>query len=360
MPLIDRLVARGFHVLLTTGTVSSSRVLASRLPAGATHQFLPVDAPRFVRRFFDHWRPDLALIAESELWPNLFHAAHERAIPLILVNARLSARSFGRWRRLPGAIGPLLRRVDLVLAQSRDDASRLSQLGAPRVRVAGNLKYDVPPPPVDPARLAELAAAVGSRPVWLAASTHPAEDEIVIDAHIRLAREHPGALTIIVPRHVGRGADIAALARAKGARAALRSRGEPIDRTTAVYVADTMGELGLFYRLAGVVFVGKSLGGAEGGQNPIEPAKLGAAVLHGPAVANFTEVYDALDTAAGAVVVDDEPSLARALGALFSNPADSRRLARAAGAAVGALGGATDAAMMALEPYMLNIEAKRR
>ena len=360
LPLIDRLVARGFHVLLTTGTVSSSRVLASRLPAGATHQFLPVDAPRFVRRFFDHWRPDLALIAESELWPNLFHAAHERAIPLILVNARLSARSFGRWRRLPGAIGPLLRRVDLVLAQSRDDASRLSQLGAPRVRVAGNLKYGVPPPPVDPARLAELAAAVGSRPVWLAASTHPAEDEIVIDAHIRLAREHPGALTIIVPRHVGRGADIAALARAKGARAALRSRGEPIDRTTAVYVADTMGELGLFYRLAGVVFVGKSLGGAEGGQNPIEPAKLGAAVLHGPAVANFTEVYDALDTAAGAVVVDDEPSLARALGALFSNPADSRRLARAAGAAVGALGGATDAAMMALEPYMLNIEAKRR
>ncbi len=140
----------------------------------------------------------------------------------------------------------------------------------------------------------------------------------------------------------------------------MRSRGEPIDRTTAVYVADTMGELGLFYRLAGVVFVGKSLGGAEGGQNPIEPAKLGAAVLHGPAVANFTEVYDALDTAAGAVVVDDEPSLARALGALFSNPADSRRLARAAGAAVGALGGATDAAMMALEPYMLNIEAKRR
>ena len=291
LPLIDRLVARGFHVLLTTGTVSSSRVLASRLPAGATHQFLPVDAPRFVRRFFDHWRPDLALIAESELWPNLFHAAHERAIPLILVNARLSARSFGRWRRLPGAIGPLLRRVDLVLAQSRDDASRLSQLGAPRVRVAGNLKYDVPPPPVDPARLAELAAAVGSRPVWLAASTHPAEDEIVIDAHIRLAREHPGALTIIVPRHA---------------------------------------------------------------------AKLGAAVLHGPAVANFTEVYDALDTAAGAVVVDDEPSLARALGALFSNPADSRRLARAAGAAVGALGGATDAAMMALEPYMLEIEAKRR
>ena len=360
LPLVDRLVARGIHVLLTTGTVSSSRVLSARLPAGATHQFLPVDAPRFVRRFFDHWRPDIALVAESELWPNLFHAAHERAIPLVLVNARLSPRSFGRWKRFPGAIAPLLRRVDLVLAQTRDDAARLVQLGAPRVRVAGNLKYDVPPLPVDSSRLAELAAAVGGRPTWLAASTHPAEDEIIVNAHVRLAIGHPGLLTIIAPRHVGRGAEIAALAESRGARAALRSRGQRIDRETGIYVADTMGELGLFYRLAGVVFVGKSLGGAEGGQNPIEPAKLGAAVLHGPAVGNFTEVYDALDSAGGAATVADGPALERALDGLFANPAESRRLARAGGVAVAGLGGATDAAMAALEPYVLQIEATRR
>ena len=360
LPLVDRLVARGIHVLLTTGTVSSSRVLSARLPAGATHQFLPVDAPRFVRRFFDHWRPDIALVAESELWPNLFHAAHERAIPLVLVNARLSPRSFGRWKRFPGAIAPLLRRVDLVLAQTRDDAVRLAQLGAPQVRVAGNLKYDVPPPPVDSSRLAELAAAVGARPTWLAASTHPAEDEIIVNAHVRLASGHPGLLTIIAPRHVGRGAEIAALAESRGARAALRSRGQRIGRETGIYVADTMGELGLFYRLAGVVFVGKSLGGAEGGQNPIEPAKLGAAVLHGPAVGNFTEVYDALDSAGGAATVADGPALERALDGLFANPAESRRLARAGGVAVAGLGGATDAAMAALEPYVLQIEATRR
>ena len=319
LPLVDRLVARGVNVLLTTGTVSSSRVLSARLPAGATHQFLPVDAPRFVRRFFDYWRPDIALVAESELWPNLFHAAHERAIPLVLVNARLSPRSFGRWKRFPGAIAPLLRRVDLVLAQTRDDAARLVQLGAPRVRVAGNLKYDVPPPPVDSSRLAELAAAVGGRPTWLAASTHPAEDEIIVNAHVRLAIGYPGLLTIIAPRHVGRGAEIAALAESRGARAALRSRGQRIDRETGIYVADTMGELGLFYRLAGVVFVGKSLGGAEGGQNPIEPGALGKAIVFGPNMQNFTDITRSFLLKDAAIQIRDPEELERVIDTLLQS-----------------------------------------
>jgi 3-deoxy-D-manno-octulosonic-acid transferase len=360
LPLVQRLIDRGFHVLVTTGTVSSAKIMAARLPAGATHQYAPIDVPAFIRRFMDHWKPDLVVIAESELWPNMLCETRRRSIPLVLVNARLSRRSFRRWRALPRMIGPLLARIDLILAQTKEDGVRLARLGAPRVQVAGNLKYDVPPPPINPANLAELTAAIGSRPTWLAASTHAAEDEIVIDAHIQLARERPRILTIVAPRHVARGVEIAALAGTKGVRTALRSRGEPIGANTALYIADTMGELGLFYRLASVVFVGKSLGGAIGGQNPIEPAKLGAAVLHGPDVANFGEVYEAIDRAKGAEMVGDAATLSRTLGVLLSDPAATRRMARAAGEAVEKLGGATNAVMMALEPFIMQLQLERR
>lgn len=360
LPLVARLIDKGFSVLVTTGTVTSSRILAQRLPAGAFHQFAPLDAPAFVARFLDHWRPDLFILAESEIWPNMIAAAHARGAPIIMVNARLSPRSFARWRRLPGLIAALLGKIDLCLAQSRDDAARLLALGAPRVDAIGNLKYDVDAPPADPENLQALTQAVGARPVWIAASTHPGEETILFDVHRRLEARFPGLLTVIAPRHPDRGPALAAEAAGAGLKASLRSRGEPIADETQIYIGDTIGELGLFYRLSSVIFMGKSLAGG-GGQNPIEPAKLGSAILHGPSIGNFIDVFGALDSQGGALVVQNGEDLARQLEALLSDPALLRHVAENSRRIVGELGGATDRIMFALEPYIAQmIVASRR
>jgi 3-deoxy-D-manno-octulosonic-acid transferase len=351
LPLVERLTGKGFHVLVTTGTVTSARILGERLPKGATHQFSPLDAPPFITRFLDHWRPDLFILAESEIWPNTLCAVHARNIPITLVNARLSPRSFARWRRFPAFISALLGKIDLCLAQSQDDAARLLQLGAPRVDAIGNLKYDLEPPPADPARLEELSRQIGPRQIWIAASTHPGEEPLALQAHKALAQRFPGLLTVLVPRHPHRGAEIAAEAEAAGLEAALRSRGDPITRSTQVYIGDTIGEMGLFFRLSSVIFMGKSLAG-HGGQNPIEPAKLGSAILHGPHIGNFIDVYDALDSQGGAIAVKDARDLASHLQALFDDPVALRRTAEASRRIVGELGGAADKIMLALEHYI--------
>ncbi len=354
LPLVSRLIAKGFHVLVTTGTVTSARILAQRLPEGATHQFAPLDAPAFIDRFLDHWRPDLFILAESEIWPNTICAVHARKIPITLVNARLSPRSFGRWRRLPGFISTLLGKIDLCLAQSEDDATRLFQLGAPRVDAIGNLKYDVDAPPADPAALDDLALQIGPRPIWIAASTHPGEEAIAFAAHKALAARFPNLLTVLAPRHPHRGLEIAAEAASFGLAAALRSRGDRIRPSTQIYIGDTIGELGLFYRLSSVIFMGKSLAG-QGGQNPIEPAKLGSAILHGPHVGNFLDVYDALDSRGGSIQVDSAEDLARQIENLFTDPALLRRTAAESRQVVVELGGATDKIMRALEHYIAHM-----
>ena len=354
LPLIERFIQRGVEVMVTSGTVSSAHVLAARLPAGAFHQYVPLDAPKFVDRFLDHWKPDIAVFAESELWPNFVAAIRARGVPLVLANARISRKSAERWRRLPGAARVVFGAVDLCLAQDTDNAARFLALGAPCVRVAGNLKFDVPPPPVDAAKLAEFNGAVGARPALAAVSTHAGEDEIVLDAHIELARQTPGLLTIIAPRQRERGEEIAQLARNRGLAVALRSMdGEP-RRETEIYVADTIGELGLIFRSVGVVFMGKSLL-PGGGQNPIEAAKLGCAVLHGPNVENFAEVYNELAAAKAAARVIDAPSLARAAHYLLSDPARMRRMGRAGAETVEKLGGASRGIMSAVEPYLAQL-----
>ena len=359
LPLVEQLVARGFHVLVTSGTVTSAAILAERLPAGAMHQYLPLDIPAFLTRFLDHWRPGLALIAESEIWPNRLRLVHARGVPLALVNARLSPRSFARWSKAPGVIGSLLGRIDLCLAQTGDDALRLQQLGAPFLEVCGNLKYDVPAPPFSQAALAQMTAAVGARPVWFAASTHPGEEEIILGVHERLRRSFPDLLTVIAPRHARRGPQIAQIAARFGLPAALRSQGDAVLQETQLYVADTMGEMGLFYRLTSIVLMGKSLGEARGGQNPIEPAKLGAIVLHGPNVGNFSQVYDDLAGAHGALEVADAAALEAALRLYFSDPALVRRDGRATKEAVERFGGATGRIMQALEPCLADLQAAR-
>jgi 3-deoxy-D-manno-octulosonic-acid transferase len=358
LPLAERLTGRGVGVLVTSGTRTSAAVLARRLPPGAIHQFMPLDGPRFMRRFLDHWRPDLALFAESELWPNAVIEITARQVPLLLVNGRMSERSFRRWRRFPAAIGALLARFSSSLAQSAADAERLASLGAAPVAVSGNLKFDASPPPADPHAVAALSGVLAGRPVWLAASTHPGEEAAAVAAHRALLDRFPHLLTIVIPRHPDRGAEIAEIAEEAGLTAALRSRGEAPDRA-GVYVADTVGETGLFYRVAPVVLMGGSLV-PHGGQNPIEPARLGAAILHGPHVHNFAEVYALLDRAGGAGPVLGPDALAGEVEALLADPARARAMARAAGEAVAGVAGAVERTLRAIEPFLAPaLEARR-
>jgi 3-deoxy-D-manno-octulosonic-acid transferase len=351
LPLIERLTRRGRNVLITTGTITSAAILAHRLPPGALHQFIPLDAPQFMRRFIAHWRPNIALIAESELWPNFIVEAVRVRTPIVLVNARLSERSYRRWTRLSGFIGALLGRVDLCLAQSQGDGERFARLGVRDVRLVGNLKYDALPPPADRQELASLSGRVSGRQVWIAASTHEGEETVVAEAHAILARTFPDLLTLIAPRHPKRGLRIAEQLGGLGLSCKLRSAGAQPGPETAVYICDTIGELGLFYRLAGVVFVGKSLA-PGGGQNPIEPAKLACAILHGPHVANFADVYQLLDAAGGAAEVRDAEELAQTLAALFSDGARLRAMARAAAQVVESQTGAVDRMVEAIELYL--------
>ncbi len=358
LPLIERIHARDVNLLVTSGTVTSGGLAEQRLPRGVIHQFVPIDVPFYVRRFLDHWQPDLALFVESELWPNIIIETSRRAVPMILVNGRLSANSFRRWRHAPATIGDLLRRLDLCLARTPADAERLGDLGARHVINTGDLKLDGPAPPADRDKLAALQRAVAERPLIAAASTHEGEEAAMIDAHQRLCANFPNLLTLIVPRHPERGASVADLARAAGLNVRLRSRGELPDVATGIYVADTVGELGLIYRLAPIVFVGGSLI-RHGGQNPIEPAKLGAAILHGPHVANFAEIYAALDHAHGAELIADPSKLTAALAAMLAQPETRARVATAARKTVDALGGALERTLQSLDPYLMQLRLQR-
>ncbi|MGA7866175.1 MAG: glycosyltransferase N-terminal domain-containing protein, partial [Stellaceae bacterium] len=222
------------EILVTTGTVTSARLLEIRLPARARHQFVPADLPSWTACFLDHWRPDLALWVESELWPNLVFAAHARRIPMVLVNARLSARSYSRWRHWPGLIGPILSAFDLCLAQDQQQAERFRLLGARQVTAVGDLKAAAPALPFDRCELLRLRDAIGPRPMWLAASTHAGEEKVAARVHRDLAARHPGLLTIIAPRHPARGDAIGAMLAEQGQRVARRSRGDPVTRDTQV------------------------------------------------------------------------------------------------------------------------------
>jgi 3-deoxy-D-manno-octulosonic-acid transferase len=359
LPLIERISAREVNMLVTTGTVTSSELAEQRLPRGVMHQFVPLDVPRYVRRFLDHWQPDLALFVESDIWPNMVIDTSRRGVPLILVNGRLSESSFNRWNNLPSAIVNLLQRFDLCLARTPADAERFGELGAPNIVTTGNLKLDVPAPPADTGKLKDMQMAIGRRPLMAAASTHAGEEEIMIAAHHRLRGNFPGLLTVIAPRHPERGGAIAEVVRAAGLHPVLRSQGELPKRSTDIYIADTLGELGLLYRLAPVVFIGGSLI-EHGGQNPIEAAKLGAAIVHGPNVWNFAEIYEALGQSHGAEEVLDGKRLTAALAAMLSQPALRERVAHAGKTTVESLSGALERTLHALDPYLMQLQLRQR
>ena len=357
LPLVARLGGRGLSVLVTTGTVTSAQLMAERLPAGAIHQFVPVDLPGAVARFLDHWRPDAAIWVESELWPNLVLGAAARGVPMALVNARMSEESRRGWSRAPGLARALIGAFSTVQAQSAEDAERFASLGARDVGVPGNLKAAAEPLAADDAALSALAAALGDRPRWLAASTHAGEERIAAAVHRALAPKHPGLLTMIVPRHPARGGEIAAETAALGLSVARRSAGAAPGPETDVYVADTLGELGLFYRLAPLSFVGNSLSAGGGGHNPLEPARLGATILSGPRVHNFADAFAALAAADALVETADEDALAAALDRLLSDPAEARRRAEAAGRVAAADSDVTDRVIAALDPLLAPLSA---
>jgi 3-deoxy-D-manno-octulosonic-acid transferase len=359
LPLIQRIRERDFNVLVTTGTVTSAELAERRLPAEVIHQFVPLDTPRIVARFLDHWQPDLALFVESDLWPNLVVASADRNIPLIVVNGRVSERSFRRWRFAPNAITALLTRFDLCLAQSTANATRYAALGAPRISTTGNLKLDSPAPPVNADTLAAFKSATAGRTIIAATSTHAGEETAMINAHRRLKATNPGLLTVIAPRHPERGPGILEIVSASGLTAAVRSRGELPRPSIDIYIADTLGELGLIYRLAPIVFIGGSLVG-HGGQNPVEAARLGAAILHGPHVWNFTEIYNALDAAGGAELVVDTTKLAPAIDAWLQNADARQKAADTALKAMDTLAGALDRTLAALDPYFMHLRLDRR
>jgi 3-deoxy-D-manno-octulosonic-acid transferase len=314
LPVIAAIGGRA-NVLLTTGTVTSAALVAERLPAYALHQFSPLDVPAWMQRFLEHWRPDAAVFVESELWPATLHLLDKRSIPRLLINASMSARSARNWRLAGGFIRDLLQGFSAIHVQSARDAANLAGLGARDLLQWGNLKYAAPALPVDAAELAAMRTKIPAKN-WLAASTHPGEEEIVIAAHRLLLASWPELITVIVPRHPARGSEIAPLA--AGLPVVLRSENAP-PAPGGVYIADTLGELGLFYQLAPFALVGGSLV-PIGGHNITEPARLGIAVLTGPYTREIAELVQRMREFDALVEVSDAKSLAAAVQALLADP----------------------------------------
>jgi len=342
LPIIESLCTQGFEVLMTTGTVTSASIMAKRLPAKARHQYLPLDRSPFVKRFLEHWKPDLALLIESEVWPELITQTYRRNIPMALLNGRMSAKSFRRWKQMGVITQPLLQSFSLCLAQSPQDAEHFKQLGLANVAETGNLKFAAPPLPVDAQDLAHMQAIVKERPLWLAASTHPGEEDLIAQAHLRtkqiLAEDSIGGeqntssiavLTIIVPRHPERGPDIQALLQSHGHQVALRSQQETPGEECDFYIADTIGEMGLWYRLARIVYMGGSLV-PHGGQNPLEPARLKAALLSGPHMFNFAAIEALMQTRQACHIVETPERLGEEVAELLLDPAKQQQAAQAA------------------------------
>ena len=353
LPVIDGLAALrpDLSFLLTTGTVTSASLAASRLPARATHQFLPLDASAYLRRFLDHWRPGCAILTESEIWPNLVLETADRGIPIALVNGRISKKSYRGWNKHRDTALPLFSRLDLVLAQNARLADWFIDLGAGHVINAGNLKMDAPALPVDGESLARLRAAVGDRPVLLAASTHDDEEGQLARVHASLRADMPGLLTVIAPRHPERGAALAEQLARMGLAVRRRSAGELPQAGTDIYLADTIGELGTLFALAPLCLMGGSLV-PHGGQNPIEAVKHGCGVLTGPHTSNFADTYQALLDGKGARRVGTGDELRVAAGELLREPEKLAQMRRRAEAVVGEMSGALARSLEALQPLL--------
>lgn len=359
VPLVESILDYGVNVVLTTGTVTSAKVADERLGDRIIHQYVPLDLKPAVNRFLDHWRPDLAIIAESEIWPITILELGSRRVPQVLVNGRLSDRSFASWKKRAYVAEALFENLAHVVAQSEVDGERFQALGARPVTVSGNLKVDTKPPPVDEKALTLLAKQIGRRPTWAAVSTHDGEEAVAAEVHTMLRGRHHGLLTIIVPRHPNRADALASSFEALGLKVARRSRGEKIAGDTDILLGDTIGEMGLYLRLTEIAFVGRSLT-SEGGQNPLEPAMLDTAVLAGRNVQNFRDAYQRLIDSGGAKFVKDRDMLAGAVNYLLKNEAARHDMMVAGAATVEEMRGALARTLKALEPFIQPLIVKAR
>lgn len=298
--------------LITSGTATSADLIAKRMPPRTRHQFAPLDASGPVRRFYAHWRPAAGVFVESELWPLMLMDGRTAGVRLALLNARLSEKSVRGWRKRPRTARHVLDQFDLMLTQNRQTADNLLAMGGDpdRIKVGSNLKSTSAPLPVDQDVLRRIRTDLGDRPMWIASSTHPGEEAVVLDAHCALLAEFPDLALLLIPRHPQRGDEVAGLIAKAGLSEARRSKGQALTPQTQVYQADTLGETGTWYALAPIVFLGGSLK-VIGGHNPFEPAQAGAAIITGPHVANFAETYDPLIASGGALEVTDADQLAR-------------------------------------------------
>lgn len=358
-PLVQRILDYGVNIILTTGTVTSAKVANDRFGDRVIHQYVPLDLKPAVSRFLDHWRPDLAVIAESEIWPMTILELGARGVPQVLVNGRLSDRSFASWKKRASLAEALFENLAHVVAQSDADGERFRALGARPVTVSGNLKVETGAPPADEKALASLRRQIGQRPTWAAVSTHEGEEAIAAEVHTMLQPRHHGLLTIIVPRHPDRAEALAATMTAMGLDVARRSKGDKITSETDILLGDTIGEMGLYLRLTEIAFVGRSLT-SEGGQNPLEPAMLDTAVLAGRNVQNFREAYQKLLNSGGAKLVRDRNMLAGAVNFLLANEAARHEMMAAGAATVEEMRGALARTLKALEPYIQPLVVQAR
>jgi 3-deoxy-D-manno-octulosonic-acid transferase len=351
LPLVDRVRRErsDINLLVTSGTATAADLMSRRLPNSVPHQYAPIDAPRAVNRFLDHWRPDIGVFAEGEIWPNLLLGAKARGARLALVSARITERSSAGWSRQRAAAAQVFGAFDLVLPQDEASAGRLAALGA-RVDGRLNLKLAGEPLPADPEAVAAVRTQAGGRPILLAASTHPGEEDLVLDAFDQADPERLAQL-VIAPRHTQRGIGIATIARARGFSVTLRSRGEGMERGQ-VHVADTLGELGLWFRVARAAYVGGGMDRNIGGHNPLEAARLDCPVISGPHVRNWAEVYSALEAVQGVILVDDAGSLATAFTRMLKDPLAAKAQAAHARALTDSQAQALEAGWALLRPLL--------
>ena len=329
LSLINRLLKteKEGKVLVTTGTLTSAKLMAELLPDKAFHQFTPIDRPQFVKRFFKHWKPNLLLVMESEFWPIQIEAAKQLGIRIIAVNARLSQNSFSRWRTASFLSPTIFQSLDLVLATNKQQGDRFTRLGAKNVIVCGNLKRSAPRLVVDLKIAQNLSEQIANRPVWVAASTHTGEDVPIMEVTRGLLGKFPNLLTIIVPRHPNRGKYIAQLASKNDLKVKCRSQEKEISPETQLYIADTFGEMGLFFQLSDIVFVAGSLV-PVGGHNPIEPAHFDCAIIFGNLMSKNQEVADEMLANDAAIKVNDKLELFGALKILLTDSEKTNRLAK--------------------------------
>lgn len=320
LPLINKLLEddKDLHVMITTGTVTSADIMAKRLPKRAFHQFMPIDHPDFCKKFLAHWKPDIILWLESDFWPSMLSEIKANEIKLILVNGRISDRSFHRWSFFKPIIKQFLDCFTHCMGQTDEDARRLKVLGAKSTSCSGNLKFAGLPLPKDEKELKTLQKEIGRRKIWIAAATHNDEEIRLAKIHQRLSKKHEDLLTIIVPRHAVRGTEIKNQIDELGFNVSLRSENEKIEKDTEMYIADTMGEMGLFYSLCDIVFIGGSLI-PHGGQNFIEPSRMNSAIITGPHMHNFTEAVRKSKEVNGIVQCRDEDEIFEKLDEYLSN-----------------------------------------